>query len=214
VNKVVEFVGGRAAVDKVQSLRRVMSTAIKTPDGAMMNMNMTMFTRYGQPAQRVVMTTPMGEVVRVVTADGAFVSTAMGVQDLPSSQRDAGLGELRTELLSILQNSGNPKFTFTAAGTEKVNGVDAQVLEINADGSALKWYVEPSGRLLRTVSRASGPMPGEQMTDWADWKSFGGINLPTKAKMTRNGETVAEAEMSEAEVNPTLDANAFVKPQK
>jgi hypothetical protein len=158
------------------------------------------------------MTLPMGQVTRVVTPQAAFVITPMGTQDLPASQRDATLGELRADLLTALKNLNNPKYTFTAAGSETVSGVNARVLEVNADGTAVKWYVEPSGRLLRTVARVSMPAPGDIVTDYSEWKAFGGINLPTVAVLSRDGEKAGEMHMSTAELNPAIEANAFVKP--
>ncbi len=204
VKKVAQFVGD---VSNVQALRRTATTTMKTPQGEMeAELNATV--RYPD-AQRVVIKTPMGEIVRVVSPGAAYMITPMGTQDMPSSQRDSSLGEMRAELIAVLKNIDNPKYTFTAGATEG----DARVLEINADGTTVKWYVDPAtGRLLRTVSRAGGPMPGEMTTELSDWKTFGTIKLPATAVMMRNGEKSGEMHLSNVEVNPAIDANAFVKP--
>ena len=39
-----------------------------------------------------------------------------------------------------------PKFTFTANGSEKVGNVNAKILDVNADGTAMRWYVDPAER--------------------------------------------------------------------
>lgn len=114
------------------------------------------------------------------------------------------MSDLHSDLLSILRNVSNPQFTFTAAGTETIDGVAAQVVDVNAAGASVKWYVDPSGRLLRTVARDS-------TTDFSQWKSFGGMNLPTVASVTRNGEKVSEVKLANAEVNVAVDPGAFVK---
>ncbi|HUR82689.1 MAG TPA: pitrilysin family protein [Thermoanaerobaculia bacterium] len=204
VRKVAAFVGD---VNSVQALRRTATTTMKTPQGEMeAELNATV--RYPD-AQRVVIKTPMGEIVRVVSPGAAYMITPMGTQDMPSSQRDASLGEMRAEMIAVLKNIDNPKYTFTAGAVEG----DARVLEINADGTNVKWYVDPAtGRVLRTVSRANGPMPGEMVTELSDWKVFGNIHLPATAVMMRNGEKSGELHLSNVEVNPTIDANAFVKP--
>ncbi|HKR63249.1 MAG TPA: insulinase family protein [Thermoanaerobaculia bacterium] len=210
-NKVAEFVGGKAKVDAVQALQRTGSMSMKTPQGDM-QADITSVTRYPD-AQRVVMKLPMGEMTRVVSPSGAFVITPMGTQDLPSSQRDSSLADMRADLLAVLKNIGNPKYTFTAGGTEKVGDTDARVLEINADGTATKWYVDAStGRLVRSVTHATMPMPGDVVTEYSDWKPFGGVNLPTTMVITRNGEKAAEMHITDAQVNPTVEANAFAKP--
>ncbi|HEX8618463.1 MAG TPA: insulinase family protein [Thermoanaerobaculia bacterium] len=211
VNKIVQFVGGATAINALQTLRRTGSVTMSTPQGEM-EAQLNAVTRFSDGAERVEMQLPMGQITRVVTPQSAFVITPMGTQDLPSSQRDSSLGETRAELLNVLRNAENPKYTFTVTGTETVGGVNATVLSIDAEGTAVKWYVEPSGRVLRTASRASAPMPGEIVTDLSEWKSFGGINLPTLSVMSRDGEKAGEMRMSNVEVNPAVDANAFAKP--
>jgi zinc protease len=209
--KVAEFVGGSNAINALQSLRRTATLNMITPQGPM-EAQVTSLTRFADTSQRVEMQLPMGQITRVVTPQTAFVITPMGTQDLPGSQRDSSLGEMRTDLLTVLRNIDNPKYTFTVTGNETVAGVNARVLEINAEGSTVKWFVEPSGRLLRTISRTTVPTPGDVVTDYSDWKAFSGINLPTVAVLTRDGEKAGEMRMSNAESNPAIDAKAFVKP--
>ena len=210
-NKVADFLGGKAKVDAVQALQRSGTMQMKTPQGDM-EAQITSLTRYPD-AMRMVMKLPMGEMIRVVSPAAAFAITPMGTQDLPSSQRDSSLAEMKAELLAVVKNIGNPKFTFTAGASEKIGDVEARLLEINADGNTVKWFVEPAtGRLVRSITRASGPMPGDVITDYSEWKTFGGINLPTLTVLTRNGEKAAEIHLTEVQVNPTIDAAAFAKP--
>ena len=210
VNKITEFVGGKAAIDAVQTMRRTGSMTVTTPQGAM-EMQLNALTNYPNASQRAVMQLPMGEMTRVVTPTAAFMISPAGAQDIPSSQRDAMLSEMRADLINVLRNAGNPKYTFAMAPGEKVSGVDALVLDVNADGSIARWYVEPSGRLLRSLTHSTMP-PGDVITDFADWKAFSGINLPTLATVTRNGEKAAELKLSAVELNPAVDEKAFVKP--
>jgi zinc protease len=210
VNKITEFVGGKAAIDSVKTMRRTGAMTMITPQGAM-EMQINALTSYPNSSQRAVMQLPMGEMTRVVTPSAAFMISPMGTQDIPSSQRDVMLSEMRADLINVLQNAGNPKYTFNMAPAEKVGSVDALVLEVNADGSNAKWYVEPSGRLLRTVTHSSTP-PGDVVTDFSEWKAFSGINLPTVATVSRNGEKAAELKLAAVELNPAVDEKAFVKP--
>ena len=207
VKKVASFVGD---VSALTSLQRSASMQMQTPQGPM-EAEVTSLTKYPN-SQRVVMNMAMGQITRVITPEGAFVITPMGTQDLPSSQRDSGLNDMKTDLVTILKNVGNPKYTFAAAGTEKIGDVEARVVEINADGQSTKWYVDPaSGKLLRTVSRASGPMPGEVTTEYTAWKTFGGINFPVAATMTRDGEKMGAMDVKTIETNVAVPDDAFVK---
>lgn len=211
VNKVAEFVGGKAKIDQITAMQRTGSMTMKTPQGEM-QAEVVSTTQYPS-SQRMVMNMPMGQITRVITPSAAWVVTPMGTQDLPSSQRDSTLGEMRADLITVLKNINNPKYTFTATGSEKVGDVNATVVEINADGTSVKWYVDPSnGKLLRTATRATGPMPGDILTDNVEWKTFDGLNLPTTATITRNGEKAGEMKATMIQVNPTIEAGAFDKP--
>ena len=202
--KVAQFVGN---VSGVQTIGRTGTMVMVTPQGEM-QADVNSVTRYPD-AQRVVMKMPMGEITRVVSPEASFMITPMGTQDMPGSQRDSALGDLRSELIAVLKNIDNPKYTFTAGAMEG----DARVLEINADGNSVKWHVDPAtGRVLRTISRASGPMPGDAVSELKEWKTFGGLNLPTLTTRTLNGEKAGEMKVTNVEVNPAVDAKAFVKP--
>ncbi|HWW60671.1 MAG TPA: hypothetical protein VN181_04815, partial [Thermoanaerobaculia bacterium] len=116
---------------------------------------------------------------------------------------------------AILKNVDNPKYTFSAAGSEKVGSVDGRVVEINADGTALKWIVDPSnGKILRKISRGMGPMPGDQVSEYLAWKTVDGVTLPSEVTMLRNGEKAGELKVSQVEINGNVDAALFVKPAK
>ena len=207
VRKVAQFVGD---VSSLQSLGRTGTMQMQTPQGPM-EAQVKSILRYPN-SQRVVMTTAMGEITRVISPEVAYMVTPMGTQDMPASQRDASLNDMKGDIVVVLKNLDNPKYTFTAAGTEKIGDVETRIIEVNADGQNVKWYVDPaSGRLLRTVTRAGGPMPGDMATDYTEWKKFGNINFPVVATTTRNGEKVGGMTVSAVEPNAVVPADAFVK---
>src|SRR5438270_3058860 len=107
---------------------------------------------------------PIGEMTMVSTPDGAFMASPMGSQDMPSGQRTAMRNESRADVISVLKNIDNPKYIFTVAGTEKVGAVDAQALSIDADGTAVKWLIDPtSGKILGRIAQYPR---GEPITDY------------------------------------------------
>jgi zinc protease len=200
LNKVVTFVGGKAKIDAVQSVRVLISASMQTPQGPM-DMETDSLIRY-PGALRRVMKMPMGEMTLVITPETAFVVTPMGAQDLPGSQRDAIAGEIKQEFFTILKNADNPKYVFTA---------DGNALMIDADGAAVKWEVDPSGKVLRSTRQG---LTGERVTENTDWKSFGGLTLPASFTLTTNGQKSGSGTVKSMEINPAVDANAFAKPAK
>ena len=156
------------------------------------------------------MKTPMGEMTMVMNPDAAFMMSPMGSQDMPGSQRDSMRNEARADIISVLKNIDNPKYTFNAAGTEKVGGVDAQVLSVNADGSTLKWFVDSStGKILRKIAQSPR---GEAVTEYTEWKTVAGITVPSAFTTSTNGQQSGSGKLTTVEINPTIDPKMFEKP--
>lgn len=207
--KVLDFAGGKAKIDALQSMRQTATISAKTPAGPM-DMESEMLVRYPD-MRRSVMKTPMGEMTMVFTPDASFVLTPMGAQDMPGSQRDAIRNQSKSDFFTVLRNIDNPKYTFAAAGSEKVGDVNAAVLQVNADGSQQKWFIDPAtGRLLRKSGQ--GRM-GEEITEFKAWKTFDGINVPVETSVIQNGEVAASTKITNVEINPAVDLKLFEKPK-
>ena len=210
LNKVMEAAGGKAAIDSIKSIRVTAARTMVTPQGEMQAESSTLVQYPSSVRQEMKL--PMGTMTSVVTHEAAFVITPMGTQDLPSSQRESAMGELRSDVIHILKSSDDPKYVFSAGATAKVGDVDARVLEISPGTGSVRWLVDPAtGRILRTVRASSGPQGGEVTTDYSDWKKFGPITMATSATMTRNGQPSGSVKVSNVEINPAVDADAFVK---
>jgi zinc protease len=203
INKVRDFVGGSAAIGKVQSVRQVGTLSLKTPQGPM-DVDMDSIVRFPDQRRQVIKT-PMGEMTMVSNASGAFVITPAGAQDLPASRAQSMRSQGHEDLLSVVKNVDNPAYTFNVVGSD--NG--AQILEVNAEGSTFKLYVDPAtGRVIKRVSHVPS---GDQTTEFSDWKNTGGVNLPA-AFVVSGGEQSGSGKLTSIEINPTVDPKAFEKP--
>jgi hypothetical protein len=140
------------------------------------------------------------------------VITPGGVQDLPASQKEGAVKDIKTHPLVVGQRADDPKLTVRATGSEKVGEVDATILELSLDGADTKWFVDPaSGHILRIVSRLPGGQ-GDQVVDFSDWRAVQGLQYPFKRRLSRGGEDAGSVEVLELELNPTVDPKAFEKP--
>jgi hypothetical protein len=199
VNKVHEFIGGKAKIDAIKAVRLVGTMSVKTSTGQT-EVQFDDLLQYPD-MRRIVMKAPIGEMTMVSTHDGGFMSGPMGTQDMPASQREKQQHESKIDLLTVLRNIDNPKYIFTASGPD--------TLEINADGVMAKWIVDPAvGRVLRRSSQAD-----ELVHEYTEWKSFDGINLPVAYNLT-SGKDAGGVKVSTVEINPTVDPKTFVKPQQ
>jgi len=208
VKKVRDFVGGKAKIDAVQTTHMVGSMQMQTPQGPM-DVEVDSTVKYPDSARRV-MKTPMGDMTMISTADAAFMLGPMGSQDMPGSQRTMMRNESRADIIGLLQNIDNPKYIFTITGTQKSGSIDAQALSIDADGSPLKWLVDPaSGKILSRVSQSPR---GDAVTDYTEWKEFGGIKTPVAFVTTTAGQQSGSGKVTAVEINPPVDPKLFEKP--
>ena len=86
--------------------------------------------------------------------------------------------------------------SFHARGSEKVGDIEARIVDVNADGAAIRWFVDPqTGHILKETYRTlgpSGPVQGE--TDMDDWKPMAGMTFPLVRHNKQNGQDSSTAE--------------------
>ncbi len=210
--KVIEALGGAVKLQSVHSLRLTTVVDAKTEQGDF-TIDMQQLAAFPDRFWQKL-GTPMGELTVVTTPTMGFVVTPQGTQDLPDDQKQDAMRELKTSEIQVAQHASDPKYTFTLAGTEKVEGVNTQILDVNADGAQVRWSVDPNtGRVLRTSAHVVD-MGGAalRLLDFSDWKEFDGFPFPTKAKITRDGQDGGSLEIKDIEINPTVDEKLFVRP--
>lgn len=208
VSKIVNFVGGSAAIQNVKAVHRTGTVSMRGPQGPM-DVEMDEIIAYPESARRV-MKTPMGEMTTVMGPTASYMSSPMGTQDIPASMRSQAQAEMKTDLLTVLRNVNNPDYTFSLVGTEKVGDVNAQVLQVTTGGNNFKWYVDPAtGRILQKV--ASTRM-GEQTQTYTEWKMINGVNMPVAMTITAGGQPAGGAKFTTIEINPAVDPKMFEKP--
>ncbi len=216
--KVIEGLGGEAKVRSVRSTRTKSHISAKTPMGEV-TQEIEQLAVFPDQLWR-----KMGDLSMAISSGAAFMNLPQGAVpiklpkgplDLPASQKEEALKELKRDPLFVAQHGDDPKFTFSAGGSQKVGEVEAKILDVNADGAEVRWFIDPqTGRILRISARAMWMAgPGEQVIDFADWKVVQGISVPFKAKITRGGVWGSSVEIKEFEINPKVDPKLFEKPK-
>ncbi len=104
---------------------------------------------------------------------------------------------------------------FSSAGTESVGGKQLSVLDVDAAGVRVRWFIDPkTGYILR--SQASGTdmtgSPVTEVTNYSDFRKVEGLVQPFQAIVMQNGEQSAKVTLSEIDVNPAVPGNAFTMP--
>jgi zinc protease len=210
--KVVQGLGGAAAVDAVKALRMTADATVKTPQG---EMNVKIVHTTVLPDQvRQEVNTPMGAMVSVVTPGEAFVSTPMGVQALPDSRRADTMKGLHRNPVILAQHRGDAKLKVQHLGEEAVDGAKADILLVSLEGDEVKlWVDQATGRIVRQAYRGTAQGgPGDFVTNFSDFRQAGSLTMPHKQVTTVNGEPFQTMTAEEIQVNPAVDAALFAKP--
>jgi zinc protease len=211
--KVVAAMGGEAKLAAIKSVRAKLTLTQKTPQG---EIPMQMETVIVYPDHlHAEMQTPGGTMDIVVTPDAAFMAVpGQGMRDFPASQKAETMDQIKRDPLFIASHARDANVFFRAAGTEKVGDVDARIVDVNAAGASIRWFVDPqTGHILKetypTLSQG-GPAQGE--TDMDNWKPISGLTLPLVRHNKQNGQDASTSEYTALELNPAVDPKLFDKP--
>jgi zinc protease len=209
VAKVAQAMGGEAKLKSVQSVRAKLEQVAQGQAYPPMEVTIVY-----PDHMHVSLEGPTGRMSMSFTPTSGFMAAQGRVQDIPEARRKESLEQIRRDLVFIAQHANDPKFIFAAAGSEKIGETDARILDIDADGIAMRWYVDPkSGLILRETYPAlgqSGPVEGQ--TDLSDWKNFDGLTLPAKRANKQNGQDSSIITYVEFKVNPQVDPKLFDRP--
>jgi zinc protease len=212
-SKLVAAMGGEAKLSAVKSVKAEFTMTRKTPQG---DLPMQMQTTIVYPDRlHAELQTPQGTMTLVVTPDTGFASMAgMGTKAMPSEQKSETLEQIKRDPIFIASHWKDPDVFFLAGGTEKVGDIEARIVDVNAAGAAIRWFVNPAdGHILKetyvTLGR-TGPAQGETAMD--DWKAINGLTIPLQRKNKQNGEETSVLEYKKIEINPAVDPKIFEKP--
>jgi zinc protease len=211
--KVVAAMGGEAKLASIKALKEKLKLTQKTPQG---EIPLSMETTVVFPDRlHAEMQTPNGTVNIVVTPAAAFLAFPGGnVKNFPSSQKAESLEQIKRDPIFIASHWKDPNVLFQAAGSEKVGDVDARIVDVNAAGAAIRWFVDPhTGHILKETYATlgqTGPVRGE--TAMENWKTVDGVTIPFLRKNKQNGEDSSTAEYVSLELNPSVDPKIFDKP--
>ena len=207
--KVAAALGGEAKLRQVKSVRQVMSSTRRTPQGEIpLDVEQTLV--FPERAY-VVMRAPSMTITTVLTPQSGTMKTEEGETPMPAEMREENLKNIKRDIIFIAQHAGDEAFGFTSAGVEKVGELQAKVVDVEGGGSKLRWYVDAdSGRVIRAEFRTlSMEGPVDRVVDYSDFRQADGLTLPFKRTVRENGELRSEDVVSSIEINPQIDALTF-----
>jgi zinc protease len=208
VAKLAEAMGGAAKVAAVKTLHQRLTM---TQEGVGIKIDQT--TVY--PDKQAQRSAYRGGVIwQVVSPEAAFMTGGI-LQDLTPSQRASVQASLKRDFLNVLQHADDPKYTFSASGKEKLGDTEATVVDVNADGVTVRWWIGTDGTLLQEEHTEAVERGKATFTiKYSDWKSFDGLKYPTTLKLSSNGAELDKTTVNDLQVNPAVDPKLFDRPQQ
>jgi hypothetical protein len=211
--KVVEAMGGETKLAAVKSVKAKLTLTQKTPQGEFPFevQSVTIFPDH----LHAEMEFSSGTMNIVVTPDLAFMAVpGQGMRDLPAAQKADSLEQIKRDPIFIAGHAKDSNVFFRADGSEKVGDTEARIVDVNAAGAYIRWFVDPqTGHILKetymTVGQG-GPVQGE--TDFDNWKPMAGLTIPLTRHNKQNGQDTSTSEYTSIEINPTVDPKLFEKP--
>jgi zinc protease len=212
--KLVAAMGGEAKLAAVTSLKAQLSITQKTPNGDF-PLDVKTFIVFPDHLRAEMHNGNMA-MNYVATPDLGFAEYPPGsMHSLPAAQKAEMLQQIKRDPIFIAAHSKDPNVFFIAGGTEKVGAIDARIVDVNAAGTAIRWFVDPqTGRILKetytTLNAQGSPVQGETAMD--NWKSVNGLTIPFTRHNKQDGQDSSSAEYTALEINPAIDPKLFDKP--
>lgn len=198
-DKYINAIGGKAALEKVQSITL---NADATVQGMVINM-MLVKAKGGKSIMDMKM---MGNSLQKIVFDGAKGKmTAQGQSmDLTAEM----IAEMKADNLLFAELGFATKKDLTVSGVEKVNNEDSYVIK---DGSTIYYYSVATG--LKTGETKMQKINGESMSvpmTFGDYKTVDGVKYPFKIAQSMMGQNIDFA-VKDYQINKAKDADFEVK---
>lgn len=202
LDKYIEVIGGREAVDGVKTMVNK-SAANLNMGGQSIALGRVVYSQ-GPDKFADVQTVPQGEIYQIYNAGDAYL--VMGGQKQSPPGPFAALMKYQGTLFGerFYEEIG---FELTYKGTVKVNDKDAHRIEINLGGMAINEYYDvESGLKVRVELGPSGTV------DLSDYREVDGIMIPFSFSQKGGQLPVAlEFKSEEVTINGEIDQSIFDK---
>ena len=215
LQKAIGARGGLEALTRVKRIVAEANTTLATPEGRVAAKTKT-FVEY--PGRMRVDAELAGAQVVQVFADGkAWVRDPAGVHDAPPEMQAEFAASAKRDVLPLLVGAANGELSTALIGEEGFEGRVLKVLAISGrDTPQVRLHVDPqSGIVMKIAYDARSPGPGRGATEeiFSDYRTVDGVSFPFKATVMRGGLVLLERQLTSVQINPTIGAEVFTKPQ-
>jgi len=206
LNKYVDAVGGRAALEKLQSLTLTGTLATR----AGQNLAFTVDEKANK--YRETIQTQPDPTSRGFDGTNGWSQVGKRVNDLNGFALDQAL---RTDDLNMALHLKDKYAMLQASGRPvPINGKDTTVVTGRAGITTEQFFFDAaSGLLVRRVIQTRTPLGAlREQIDYADYRTVAGAKVPFEIKRT-NWNTLDTLKVSDAKANTQISDTNFAKPK-
>ncbi|MEW6368848.1 MAG: alpha-amylase family glycosyl hydrolase [Acidobacteriota bacterium] len=211
-DKVIESLGGNEKVASVRDIR-FKATGIDKGHRGMVDMKIVV-SRLLPDRIRQDIEFPMMKFVLLVSSEACIEIIGSETRVLSGLEADECRRVFKISPITAANALAGGKVELNCAGTEKIDDVQADILDVTYDGAEARWFVDPSnGRILRERFHCITTYgPADYQIDSSDWRRVDGMWVAYSRVISANGELVGAYTIDDYEVNVNLDPALFESP--
>ncbi len=214
LNKAAHACGGVANFQKINATSSKQNVTIITPQG---NMSIGVKSISVLPdKEKDVISTPMGEMVTVVTGDSGWMSQGPNVADMPSDRIASSKEDRFRDQIHLFKDIKNPNFKAIYIGEDKLGDTPVKVVKIATmdDSYSYKLALDASTNLPIGKMYFGETMmgTGNLTVKMNDYRDVSGVKLPFAMSVESDGTRVMDIAVDSYEINPTIPEGTFDKP--
>lgn len=206
---LIRGMGGAGALDKLEALRTVSTTAVRDDEGDWVVKADAMWVlpnRY-----HVDYVSPGRKLTSVITGDDAFRRLSGRITQMDDGFREQTLRAMRMNPILIARRRNDPSQKLEHLGSDAVTGVQVEVLKVTFGSDETRLFIDPvTGHILKTLQRAL--LRGREADLEAlssDFRLVGEFTFPFKQTRNFDGKLLEAVVVSEVTVNPKVDPKIF-----
>ena len=165
---------------------------------------------------RQEISTPVGDQIVVINGGEGFTQMGDKIQPLSPAMLEEQTKEQGRSLNHLLRYHDDPALEMIAAGEEKIDGADCQILAASFKGVDSRLWVAPDGKVLKQGYQGTNPLtraPGMVEAILSDYRPEGPLLIPHQQTRRMGGEEVMTIKLTLFEINPKVEEGVFNKPE-
>ncbi|MEE8111102.1 MAG: insulinase family protein [Acidobacteriota bacterium] len=212
----VRSVGGAEPVAEVETLTLTTSITLKLPQGELEASGTQTFVYLDPPRIRVEMNAPFGKIIQVLDGENGWSQTPQGIGPLPEQQAAALRKESKFGWIPLMRALASEEVEVQSLGSILFEEKDVEDLLLRfADGTTAHVYVDSGDYTVLGIRRMGNTLqgPAEIVQVMSDFRSLGDLKFPFSITTKAAGQVIQEVQISEVEVNSTIDDQLFARPE-